>query len=252
MAQIQPSQLQEAILQHKILVVPGDLGSGPNSGFTTNIVGAVAGQILEYNGSNWFNTTAVPKLQFGSSYNNAYVTIDQVDANTKPLVIRANAVSNTTLFELQGSLSNVIFSIGVLAQIQQVLTGAFNSLRRTDAGPAFDITNNVDANMDFYVTQPGAGDKFGFVGPTTNTALVLGQNNTERMRVHSNGKVGVNNNSPAFQLDVTGDINTTTAYRAGGTVGINATITTAKLTPGGANGSMTFVGGILTAQTPAT
>lgn len=34
--------------------------------------------------------------------------------------------------------------------------------------------------------------------------------------------------------------------------GINATITTAKLTAGGANGSITFTKGILTAQTPAT
>lgn len=34
--------------------------------------------------------------------------------------------------------------------------------------------------------------------------------------------------------------------------GISTTITTAKLTPGGANGSMTFVRGILTSETPAT
>jgi len=34
--------------------------------------------------------------------------------------------------------------------------------------------------------------------------------------------------------------------------GITATITTAKLTLAGANGSMTFVNGILTAQTQAT
>lgn len=34
--------------------------------------------------------------------------------------------------------------------------------------------------------------------------------------------------------------------------GISATITTAKLTTGGANGSQTFTNGILTAQTPAT
>ena len=37
-----------------------------------------------------------------------------------------------------------------------------------------------------------------------------------------------------------------------GSTGISATITTAKLTPGGANGSMTFKNGILTAQTAAT
>lgn len=36
------------------------------------------------------------------------------------------------------------------------------------------------------------------------------------------------------------------------TNGISTVITTAKLTGGGANGSMTFVGGILTASTPAT
>lgn len=34
--------------------------------------------------------------------------------------------------------------------------------------------------------------------------------------------------------------------------GVSATITTAKLTPGGANGSMTFTNGILTSQTQAT
>jgi hypothetical protein len=36
------------------------------------------------------------------------------------------------------------------------------------------------------------------------------------------------------------------------TAGISATITTAKLTGGGTNGSMTFTEGVLTSQTPAT
>jgi hypothetical protein len=34
--------------------------------------------------------------------------------------------------------------------------------------------------------------------------------------------------------------------------GVTATITTAKLTGGGSNGSMTFTNGVLTASTPAT
>jgi len=37
-----------------------------------------------------------------------------------------------------------------------------------------------------------------------------------------------------------------------GNAGITATITTAKITLAGTNGSMTFTNGILTAQTPAT
>lgn len=36
------------------------------------------------------------------------------------------------------------------------------------------------------------------------------------------------------------------------TSGVSGTITTTKLTPGGANGSMTFTNGLLTSQTPAT
>ena len=44
----------------------------------------------------------------------------------------------------------------------------------------------------------------------------------------------------------------TGSVTSGGNVGVSATITTAKLTPGGTNGSMTFTNGILTSQTPAT
>jgi hypothetical protein len=50
---------------------------------------------------------------------------------------------------------------------------------------------------------------------------------------------------PAF-ADISGTIATSQLP------GINATITTAALTPGGTQGSMTFTKGVLTAQTPAT
>lgn len=44
----------------------------------------------------------------------------------------------------------------------------------------------------------------------------------------------------------------TSLQQAAVAAGITATITTAKLTTGGTNGSMTFTRGILTAQVPAT
>lgn len=59
-------------------------------------------------------------------------------------------------------------------------------------------------------------------------------------------------NTGSGKLKVSGVVNAVTGYEVNGTAGINATITTAKLTAGGANGSMTFTKGILTAQTPAT
>jgi hypothetical protein len=50
-----------------------------------------------------------------------------------------------------------------------------------------------------------------------------------------------------------GDVCKAAGYKSSdGSAGITATITTAKLTAGGANGSMTFKNGLLTAQTAAT
>lgn len=51
---------------------------------------------------------------------------------------------------------------------------------------------------------------------------------------------------------LTGYNASTGAFSASTPAGISVTITTAALTPTGTQGSMTFVGGILTAQTPAT
>lgn len=51
---------------------------------------------------------------------------------------------------------------------------------------------------------------------------------------------------------LTGYNATTGVFTRNGTAGISATITTAKLTSGGTEGSMVFVAGLLTAQTPAT
>jgi hypothetical protein len=56
-------------------------------------------------------------------------------------------------------------------------------------------------------------------------------------------------------LTLTGTVTGSGNLTLGGTLtttGVSATITTAKLTALGANGSMTFTNGLLTAQTPAT
>ena len=63
------------------------------------------------------------------------------------------------------------------------------------------------------------------------------------------------NNPPTYDVPLVVGRNTQPAwYRwfqgLGG--GFSGTITTAKLTSGGANGSMTFTNGIVTQQTPAT
>jgi hypothetical protein len=66
------------------------------------------------------------------------------------------------------------------------------------------------------------------------------------------GNVGIGTLSPAYSFDVAGDANCSGVYRRAGVAGVTATITTAKLTTAGANGSLTFSGGILTGFVQAT
>jgi len=63
------------------------------------------------------------------------------------------------------------------------------------------------------------------------------------------GSYGGGTDIPNFTVDADGRITNAVNTPTGG---INATITTAKLTTLGSNGSMTFVNGYLTANTPAT
>jgi hypothetical protein len=69
---------------------------------------------------------------------------------------------------------------------------------------------------------------------------------------------GISTPTPCAPLIVDSSTGKIYSQKSDGTVvnpltgGITATITTAKLTGGGANGSMTFTNGLLTALTPAT
>jgi len=63
------------------------------------------------------------------------------------------------------------------------------------------------------------------------------------------GRAGILTDSPAYPLDVTGDINTTTGYRTNGTAGVSATYNVAGTAGSGTLKTMTFAGGILTGVT---
>lgn len=61
----------------------------------------------------------------------------------------------------------------------------------------------------------------------------------------ANGRWGFGGNAaPGYEVDVNGVVNASTAYRVGGNLGVTGTIVLAKITPGGGNGSISFVGGI--------
>lgn len=90
------------------------------------------------------------------------------------------------------------------------------------------------------------------IGTRASKPIVFGTNNLERMRISGGGNIGIGLAASTYALEVAGDLDISGVYRKGGAAGIAATITTAKLTALGLNGSMTFAGGILTAQTQST
>lgn len=66
----------------------------------------------------------------------------------------------------------------------------------------FDMTNNVDANVQIRVTAAGASPKFARLAPNTDTELRLGQNNTDVIFIRDTGKfaLGATNASDITRL----------------------------------------------------
>jgi hypothetical protein len=49
------------------------------------------------------------------------------------------------------------------------------------------VSNGVDADLLFFVTATGAGDKYSAIWPSTSTRLALGTNQTERVSIYNAG-----------------------------------------------------------------
>lgn len=95
--------------------------------------------------------------------------------------------------------------------------------------------------------------KLSWLGSTGNTPGSAATLNNLGTLDLSNGHWGFGGNaSPSYTIDAFGDANVNGVYRQGGTAGISAIVTTAKVTGAGVAGSMTFFGGILVAQSQAT
>jgi hypothetical protein len=77
----------------------------------------------------------------------------------------------------------------------------------------------------------------------------IGGGLTELMRLTASGKLGPGGNTnPSYPVDATGDINTSTTYRVGGTAGLSGTYTV-RNSLGTGTCTLTYAGGVLTAET---
>lgn len=82
---------------------------------------------------------------------------------------------------------------------------------------AFRLGTTTGGNAAGYFSTGAANDRFAFYSETSHPVL-LGTNNVERMRITDTGLVGIDNNAPAYKLDVAGDINFTGNLRQNGAI----------------------------------
>lgn len=103
----------------------------------------------------------------------------------------------------------------------------------------------TNANGYNFLSDPSAPDLI--INRPSGRQLLFREDNVTQMTILTGGEIYIN-------AGLTSGLNIDAAtYSVGATPGISATITTARLTPvTGAQGSMTFINGILTAQTQAT
>src|SRR5215213_306430 len=64
------------------------------------------------------------------------------------------------------------------------------------------------SQTDWHTTgNSGTSSSTNFIGTTDNISLAFRTNNAIRMRINSNGKIGIGTTSPVQKLDVHGNIN---------------------------------------------
>ena len=113
------------------------------------------------------------------------------------LDVRGSATTNVSYFRTSGAANRYILNVQNLENSAQV------DFRVHGSTYTETLFGNSMTNASAILGQPASSAVFA-VGNYNNGPLVLGTNNSERVRILGNGNVGIGSTAPAFPLDVNG------------------------------------------------
>jgi hypothetical protein len=113
------------------------------------------------------------------------------------LDVQGSSTTNVSYFRTSGSANRYIFNV------QNIQNGAQVDFRVHGSSYSETLFGNSMTNASAILGQPSASAVFA-IGNYNNGPLVLGTNNSERLRILGDGNVGVGVTAPAFPLDVNG------------------------------------------------
>jgi hypothetical protein len=168
-------------------------------------------------------------------------------------------------FKMQSASPGQVWGLGISntngAFVLDDITASARRLTILTSGYVGIGTTAPTALLHLYQATAGTGYLLRMESASPAGAYALGISNSDgafilddlnasarRLTLLTNGNFGVGNTAPGCTLDVGGDVNSRGIYRVGaGVAGLTEVVALAKLTTGGASGSATFTGGILTA-----
>ncbi|HCT30016.1 MAG TPA: hypothetical protein DIW31_04650 [Bacteroidales bacterium] len=177
----------------------GIIGSGAsiNSGVSSNLGMAVYG-----NNNLEFSTNSTKRLIINGS---GYIGIGTLNPNSKLEINHGTAGNSGLRFTQLNSMSPTTIGNGKFLSVNS--TG---DVILTDAGSLTSAWS--------FLGNAGTNPTINFIGTTDNKDLIIRTNNTEKVRVTSNGNVGIGTTSPATKLEVLSGLSNNEIARFGGTV----------------------------------
>ncbi len=142
-------------------------------------------------------------------------TISLAAPDKEVWAMNGNANVDSTKFIGTTSASDLIFKTNNTEQMRLVSNGELKLPNLSGSGERFlkvspNGTLRIGINLGVpWETRGNTISSSDFFGTLNNEDLVLKTNSLERLRITANGKIGVNNTLPLFDMDITGTLRST-------------------------------------------